>query len=271
MKTTPLPCLVTGRCISAGRLTSLDGHYFEREPGFMYWTLGGAWGAERYAAPPGRPMQLRAPYSLAMTEPNTPYVARHDPGRVESLWVIFEAGTQMTGLLNWPAQSPGMRYLPLEGTTVRDLAFEALGQAVDAFSMAHPQRGALAMNAIMRLLMLVSPLVEAQGGSKPDLQVASAIQAIHDDPARAWTVAELAKAAHMSESNLAHRFREETGMSPVRYAQERRMARAREMLLMTNEPICAIADALGFLNAFHFSTRFRAMTGKSPRAYRHAP
>ena len=42
-------------------------------------------------------------------------------------------------------------------------------------------------------------------------------------------------------------------------------------LLTTDLPVQQIGLQVGFPNAQHFSTRFRKLTGQSPRAFREAP
>ncbi len=268
MKLISPPYRELGKCITAGRTVTKDGHYFEREAGFKYWTVGGALKGERSGGPRGGEMFKRDANTFSMAEPDTAYVATHPKEYVETLWVIFAPGELMMPYLNWPCYAPGLRARRVEDAKLRASAMDALGQAVEAMHMAHPQHEALAANALMRFFLLLHAQNASQAHARRDVRVAAAMEAIHGDPARAWTVAELARKAHMSESSLAHRFTEETGMSPVRYAQERRMAKAKEMLLMSNEPIGVIAESLGFVNAFHFSTRFRKVTGQSPRAYR---
>ncbi|HFE4603528.1 MULTISPECIES: AraC family transcriptional regulator [Enterobacteriaceae] len=50
-----------------------------------------------------------------------------------------------------------------------------------------------------------------------DQRIARVIRAIHEDPHRRWTLAELAAIACISRSTLAQVFREKTGIPPVEY------------------------------------------------------
>lgn len=82
------------------------------------------------------------------------------------------------------------------------------------------------------------------------------------------TLDDLAAAAGMSRFHFARAFRAATGLSPWRYVTERRVARARELLLGGDLPVGTIAAAVGFATASHFSQAFRAITGEAPTAYR---
>ena len=67
-----------------------------------------------------------------------------------------------------------------------------------------------------------------------DPVLAPALALLHGDPARRWTVAELAAEAAVSRSVLDERFRQVLGRSPIRYLTEWRMHLAEELLATTD-------------------------------------
>jgi AraC-like DNA-binding protein len=73
----------------------------------------------------------------------------------------------------------------------------------------------------------------------------------------------------MSYETFRKRFLKATGVTPVRYRLQRRIAAACELLRyspqMTNRQA---AETLGFADEFHFSKRFTQVTGMTPRAFR---
>jgi AraC family transcriptional regulator of arabinose operon len=85
---------------------------------------------------------------------------------------------------------------------------------------------------------------------------------------RKCTLSEVGKASGLSVSRLSHLFREQTGLTPWQYAEQRRMTRARELLELSSFGVAEIADRLGYRSPFYFSRRFAAATGESPRQYR---
>jgi len=87
---------------------------------------------------------------------------------------------------------------------------------------------------------------------------------------RALDVSELAVAYGMSRTHFSHYFREQTGLTPARFAAEVRVHRATRMLLDTREPLKQIADRCGFADANYFCKVFRRFQHMSPAAYRRA-
>ncbi|MEO4049089.1 AraC family transcriptional regulator [Pseudomonas sp. CAU 1711] len=75
---------------------------------------------------------------------------------------------------------------------------------------------------------------------------------------------ELARQAALSEYHFARMFRESFGLPPHRYVLQRRLLRARELLLRGRLALGEIALACGFSSASHFSNRFRATFGAAP-------
>lgn len=88
--------------------------------------------------------------------------------------------------------------------------------------------------------------------------------------AKPLTVAHLAHRAGRSPFHFIRAFRAECGLTPHQYLRERRLARARELLVTTPLPVTEICDAVGFQSLGSFSALFRRLTGESPAAYRAA-
>lgn len=80
-------------------------------------------------------------------------------------------------------------------------------------------------------------------------------------------LADLARHAHVSVSTLSHRFRRETGRSPIERLVELRIDHAR-MLILRGMPLKTIAARLAFTDEFHLSKTFKRIEGVSPRAFR---
>ena len=100
-----------------------------------------------------------------------------------------------------------------------------------------------------------------------DRHLGKAIGALHADPARRWTLAELAMEAGLSRSIFAQRFRNQVGETPIGYLTTWRMTLARDSLADGREPLARIANTLGYESENAFSTAFRRVVGCSPRRY----
>lgn len=100
-----------------------------------------------------------------------------------------------------------------------------------------------------------------------DRQMSVAMNAMHDDPARRWTLQTLAARAGMSRSTFAQRFKETVGTSPMEYLAHWRMLLASDRLENSRDPISVIAPSLGYESEAAFSTAFKRVMGCSPRQY----
>ena len=100
-----------------------------------------------------------------------------------------------------------------------------------------------------------------------DKQASAAINAIHADPARAWTLQALATEAGMSRSGFALRFKALVGETPLGYVTRWRMLLAGDRLANSQEPVSAVSRSLGYGSESAFSTAFKRVMGCSPRRY----
>jgi AraC-like DNA-binding protein len=101
-----------------------------------------------------------------------------------------------------------------------------------------------------------------------DRIVGAALQALHNDPARAWTLEELARCAATSRSVLAARFQQVVGSSPIQYLAQWRMVLAANLLAGSNAPLARIAQDVGYQTDSAFSRAFRREFGTPPAAWR---
>ena len=81
-------------------------------------------------------------------------------------------------------------------------------------------------------------------------------------------LADLARAAGMSERSLSRSFHSALGQSPIEYLLNVRLQRAEELLLAGPTPISQIAFEVGFGDANYFTRQFRKRRGLSPRQFR---
>lgn len=86
----------------------------------------------------------------------------------------------------------------------------------------------------------------------------------------ALTIDELARRSAMSRRSFIRRFREETGMPPLRWLTLQRILVARRLLETSDWSVERIADATGMGTAANFRVIFRRETGSRPSEYRRA-
>jgi AraC-like DNA-binding protein len=98
-------------------------------------------------------------------------------------------------------------------------------------------------------------------------QLARALTAMHERPARAWTLESLAAEAGMSRSVFAASFRDTVGATPGDYLARWRVGLAQEAL-RRGRPLKLIADEVGYGSEAALSRAFKAWVGHSPRDWR---
>lgn len=103
-----------------------------------------------------------------------------------------------------------------------------------------------------------------------DPAVGAALRAVHADPARAWTVADLAAEASVSRATFARRFTALLGVAPLTYVTDWRMALAREQLRDGEAGLAAVARSLGYSSEFSFAAAFKRHHGQAPGRWRTA-
>jgi AraC-like DNA-binding protein len=142
--------------------------------------------------------------------------------------------------------------------------------------MREPQPGGFLIAQQLAQMFLVQALraylVEAGTGvgwllALADAQLGAALAAMHADPARAWTVEHLARAAGMSRTAFALRFKAKVGQTPMEYLTRWRMLLADDRLRHSREPVSALALSLGYTSESAFSTAFKRVMGASPRRH----
>jgi AraC-like DNA-binding protein len=103
-----------------------------------------------------------------------------------------------------------------------------------------------------------------------DERLAPALHLMHNEPDRAWHLEDLARAAAMSRTAFALRFRQAVGVPPLTYLLNWRMSLAARALRQEGTPVAALARSVGYASESSFSTAFKRAVGVSPRRYRDA-
>ncbi len=103
-----------------------------------------------------------------------------------------------------------------------------------------------------------------------DPRIAPAVAAMHHDPARTWTVQDLARAAAQSRTSFAVRFRRVTGQTPIEYLTEWRMLIAADRLSRTQASVAKVAADVGYTSESAFGVAFKRVMGRAPRRFARA-
>ncbi|MEU8761683.1 AraC family transcriptional regulator [Streptomyces sp. NPDC048659] len=103
-----------------------------------------------------------------------------------------------------------------------------------------------------------------------DPAVAGALRALHEDPARPWTVEELGALGGLSRAAFARRFTALVGRPPLAYLTWWRMTSAGRLLRAEDLPLRTVARRSGYASEFAFAKAFKREYGIAPGRYRAA-
>lgn len=131
----------------------------------------------------------------------------------------------------------------------------------------------LLRESLSRILLLLFQLPRNPREQKP-VRTSELIRQmmiyVHGHYAEKLTVADLARAACISERVCYTLFQKHMNMTPMEYVTGCRIRTACRMLSQSEDSITTIAAACGFSSASHFSQIFHQTIGISPRTYRKA-
>ena len=96
------------------------------------------------------------------------------------------------------------------------------------------------------------------------LAARQALQYIDENYTRPIAVPEISRRFNVSPSYLSQCFKQEVGVSVKHYLIMRRMQQAKHLLLTTDEPVRAVALAVGYDDYRQFSKMFKSLTGVTP-------
>lgn len=99
-----------------------------------------------------------------------------------------------------------------------------------------------------------------------DVRLSRAMTAMHDDPARNWSLASLAATAGMSRSRFAARFAEVVGVPAMEYLTRWRIGVA-QGLLRRGRPPKVVAQEVGYGRSSTFGRAFAHLVGATPTSW----
>jgi len=168
------------------------------------------------------------------------------------------------------------RFLHLRLEQNRSRTFQSVLDIL-AEETAHPGIGPSCLTSLYELLFVYAIRAYASSSAAPpqgwlaamsDKHLSKAIEAMHADLDRRWSVASLAREARMSRSAFALRFRSVLGQTPLEYVTQWRMYRAGDMIRSNRTSFSEVASAVGYGSESSFSRVFRREMGVAPREYR---
>jgi AraC-like DNA-binding protein len=113
------------------------------------------------------------------------------------------------------------------------------------------------------------PCGAAHGGGLAGWQVSRVRAFVDDHLSESLKVKNLSDVARLSAAYFSRAFKKSFGTSPHTYLMQRRVERARHLMLTSDAKLSDIALTCGFTDQAHLCKLFRRTTGQSPAAWRH--
>jgi len=110
--------------------------------------------------------------------------------------------------------------------------------------------------------------VYASQDSKKITQIKPAVDYIEAHYDQPIALADIAKAAYLSISRLAHLFKEQMGITIIDYLTSVRINHAKQLLLATDKSCTKICFEVGYNNQSYFTRTFKDIVGMTPRKFR---
>ena len=203
--------------------------------------------------------------------------ALHDYGTArgasawEILWAHFLPYPHWLPLFDaWPETAAGLTIARL-GSGVNetvDRVGAALAAMQESALSGRAHADALALNALEQALLWCDTAIPRSDAPRIDPRVRRARAYLVTHLGGPVTLGDAAAEVQLSESRLAHLFRDVTGETPQQFLESARLNRAEQLLALTNRTVTAIARDVGYENPFYFSLRFKRRAGLSPRDWR---
>lgn len=211
------------------------------------------------------------------------------PGPTEGLWTLDHGGggetTQMVcGFIESPTflYAPAFRSMPsllidragddtlgaLIASTVREIPLLADTARPGTELVLERLMELLLLEVVRRYVSRLPPGANGLFAALNDPIVGRALQSIHLNAARRWTVDELAREAGASRSVLSERFSAMVGRPPIEYLAGWRMQLAAERLRNTNDSLAAVAADIGYESEAAFNRAFKRIAGLAPGRWR---
>jgi AraC-like DNA-binding protein len=133
--------------------------------------------------------------------------------------------------------------------------------------VAAPLEECLLMSLLYAVDHQYSDVLRRPDGFSAGRRIARAVDAIHGEPQRPYTVAALAQIADLSPRSLRYEFHRQVGVPPMAYVRQVRLARAHADLVAADPAETTVAEVArrwGFPTAVRFAARYRAHYGATP-------
>jgi AraC family transcriptional regulator of arabinose operon len=183
-------------------------------------------------------------------------------------WVYFRPRAYWADWLRWPHEVERVGHIKLADEQLANEFDSLILNIEETHKEIRPMSEQLAMNLLERLLIRCYEVSSLADHAPMDHRILEACQILSASLSAEVSIEELAEQVFLSPSRLAHLFREQVGVSIVRWRENQRIIRAKLLLQTTPLPVAVIGQQTGYDDQLYFSRVFKKRVGVSPSEYR---
>jgi len=212
-------------------------------------------------------LHVQAP-ALFWLFPGVTHAYRPDEAGWSESWTMFE-GHQADALLALEYLSPERPLIALEGAFSAEVStlFDGLQRDFTRQTRFAPLLGGAWVHRLI-VSCHVNPLEQPRSEDFVLMRMRVALAVLEEAAFAPLDLAALARTHGFSPSTFRRRIRSLTGCSPQEYLTRLRLARAKSLLVRSEDSVLEVARQCGFEDPFYFSRVFQKVEGLSPSAFR---
>jgi AraC family transcriptional regulator of arabinose operon len=191
------------------------------------------------------------------------YATDPEAGRWSLRWAHFSPKPQWQPWLAWPEAKPGAPRMEFSAAAARRFA-DALRRMLAASRLEGEGAIELAMNALEEALLWAVRDLAGDRWLTLDSRIRKAVAYLEGDPARPFSLGELARHCGLSSSRLSHLFKQQMQVTPRQFSEKLRLDLASQLLANTGLSVREVAFQAGFDDPLYFSRRFALAFGRTP-------
>ncbi|WP_241482499.1 arabinose operon transcriptional regulator AraC [Muribacter muris] len=185
-----------------------------------------------------------------------------------SKWLYFYAKPGWLKWLHWRNTQQNIGRITLNDAVLFQEISQLFTKIEWELKSAHPFKQDTSRCLLEYLLMKCVSAEQSDTISPIDSRILKVCDLISANLSQNWNVAFLAQQVYLSESRLAHLFKQALGMGIIQWREQQRINEAQKLLYFSNLSVHKIAKSLGYEDALYFSKIFKKHTALSPSEFR---
>jgi AraC family transcriptional regulator of arabinose operon len=204
---------------------------------------------------------------ILIVPPHVQFRCKPAVGNWRYRWIYFYPRCDWSKWLTWHSREQALGKISLTPAILAE--FDDIFAEIETILLSGRRiSDALALNLLERLLLRITEEDPLSPQRINEPRVADACRYIIEHLTEELRIEEIAEVVGLSPSRLAHLFREQIGISILRWREEQRMVRAKRLLQSTRLAIAEISQRIGYEDQLYFSRVFRKRFGVSPSDFR---